>query len=294
MEPKPVTRNLVPRYPTRLEVLENRELLEKHMPATWKSCVEMAGAATILLAVNSCLAQQSPIKANHARAIVAPIFEHGEGRAAAGCEVVNPPVFLSEQDAMQVIGEELEKSGLMLTDRKVRLPDVSIPQNLEEWSNKKGKIERKPIATGNPKQLVLQGFDPRKRVGIAVVQSDDYFDLGGAQSSSTVQGFDFKKVAKEVRDRVAADGHDLYLGTFYDPGAAQQRSSREDDSFYNNVSKLYKELENTTDSRLKKQKEGEIQAVMDKHHDPLKQESRRLLRLQVKDFIEWLKGQGVI
>ena len=294
MEPKPVKRNLAPHYPTRLEVLEDRELLEKHMPTAWKSCVEMASVATILLTVNSCLAQQPSSRANHAKAIVAPIFEHGEGRAAIGCEVVNPPVFLSEQDAMQVIGEELGKFGLSFTDRKVRLPDVSIPQHEEDWSDKNGKLEIKNVPTGNSKPLVLQAFNSKKRVGIAVIQSEDYFDLGGAKSHSSIQAFDFKKVAKELRDRVAADGHDLYLGTFYDPSAPRKRADRSDDDFYNKLSSVYEESERTKDPQLKKQKEAEIKALYDKHYGPLKQESLRLLRLQVKDFIEWLQGQGVI
>jgi radical SAM protein with 4Fe4S-binding SPASM domain len=103
MEAKPVKRKADPRYPTRLEALADRELLEKHMPAAWKSCAEIAGAAAILLTINGCMAQHS--HSGNVKAIVAPIFNHGEGRAADGCEVVNPPVFLSEQDAMQVIGE---------------------------------------------------------------------------------------------------------------------------------------------------------------------------------------------
>ena len=37
MEAKAVKRQATPRYPTRLEVLADRSLLEKHMPAAWKS-----------------------------------------------------------------------------------------------------------------------------------------------------------------------------------------------------------------------------------------------------------------
>jgi hypothetical protein len=52
--------------------------------------------------------------------VVAPIFEHGEGRGATGCVVVTFPVFLSEEEAMQVIREELAEHGIDLT----RGPDL--------------------------------------------------------------------------------------------------------------------------------------------------------------------------
>jgi hypothetical protein len=44
MEAKPVKQKMVPRYPNRLEAAANRDLLEKHVPPAWKTCVEMAGA----------------------------------------------------------------------------------------------------------------------------------------------------------------------------------------------------------------------------------------------------------
>ncbi len=230
MEPKPVKRSSAPRYPTRLEVMGNRELLEKHMPATWKSCVEMAAAATLFVTVGSC-------RFGIHQAIVAPIFEHGEGRAVAGCEVVNPPVFLSEQDAMQVVDEELAKSGLVLSDRKVKFPEISIPQRKEGESAWTAIIAAKP--------LVLPGFDPVKNVGVAVVGYEGYFDVGGAKSSSSVQEFDFKQVAEELRWSVAADGHRFYLGTFYDPGVSQEESD-----FAEEI-RRYEDLYRTADPKLK-------------------------------------------
>lgn len=85
----------------------------------------MAGAVTILLTANNCLAQHPYPAQAGAKAVVAPIFEHGEGRGATGCVVVNPPVFLSEQDAMQVIREELPKSGVSLSEGSVLLARCS-------------------------------------------------------------------------------------------------------------------------------------------------------------------------
>jgi hypothetical protein len=57
---------------------------------------------------------------------------------------------------------------------------------------------------------------------------------------------------------------------------------------------MYSELRSTTDPRLRKQKADEIDKFLEQQIEPLVQESHRLLRMQVKDFIDWLKGQGVI
>lgn len=295
METKPVRRQATPRYPTRLEVLADGTLLEKHMPAAWKNCAEMAGAVAILLSVNGCLAQaQKPEPGeNTTAAVVAPIFVHGEGRGATGCVVVNAPVFLSEQDAMQVIREELQKSGIALTEQNVKLSDVSISSQQEIWGEKNGELDINTQPTGETKPLVLQALDPKKRVGVEIVHARDYEDLGGGRSGSTVQGYDFKRVAEEVRKRVASKGRNLYFGTFYDPMAALGRE-REDPVFSKKISALYSEYEKATDQAAKQKKEAEIDALYQARLDPLKNESRRLLRMQVKDFIDWLKGQGVI
>jgi nitrate/nitrite-specific signal transduction histidine kinase len=109
-----------------------------------------------------------------------------------------------------------------------------------------------------------------------------------------VQGYDFKQIAKDVRERAAANGDDLYLGTFYDPTSARDDSRNQDQDFYKKLQALYSEEEKTTDPSVKAEKQKEAEALWSQHLDPLKQESRRQLRMQVKDFIGWLKGQGVI
>jgi len=214
MEAKPAKRIAKPRYPTRLEAHADPGLLKKTMPAAWKSCAEIAGAATVLMSINGCLGGHPHSGTYKAKAIVAPIFHHGEGRGAYGCEIVNPPVFLSEQDAMQVICEELQKSGMVLSDRNVLVPGVSIPQ--QERKRFLDWAWEMDVKTGASVPFVLQNLDPKKKVGVSLVHAKNYFSLGGARSGS-ITDYDLRKAAKEVRDRVAKNGRDLYLGTFYDP-----------------------------------------------------------------------------
>ena len=92
MNAQRVKRYRKPAYPTRLEALSRPELLKRNLPPGWHALPEMAGTVALFLAVNSTL-QAADKKPAGAAAVVAPIFEHGEGRGATGCVVVAPPVF---------------------------------------------------------------------------------------------------------------------------------------------------------------------------------------------------------
>ncbi|MDR3675538.1 MAG: hypothetical protein P4N24_08610 [Acidobacteriota bacterium] len=330
MNSRPVSRYKTPRYPTRLEVLADHTLLEKHLPPAWKSCAEMAGVVTLLLAANNCTGySQEDIRAVTGKpAVVAPIFAHGEGRGATGCVVVNPPVFLSEQDAMQVIREQLGKAGVTLSASHVALQDVVIPQFRQEFSQP--GWNPKIVPTGDAKVFFLDALDTRKRVGVEYVSYGHYFDLGGEQSGSTVQDYDFKRIAAGV-DKAVAKSHNLYFGAFYDPvspsrgdvekwdrlrtlydernklkdpQAAAQKDAEikrlrdevnaEEAEARRPIDALYSERSKLKDPAQIAQKDAEIRRAYDRMLAPARAKSRELLEQQVKDFIDWLKGQGVI
>lgn len=50
--------------------------------------------------------------------LVAPVFEHGDGRASFGCKAVSAPAFPSEQDALEILREELEAAGWGTLERE--------------------------------------------------------------------------------------------------------------------------------------------------------------------------------
>jgi hypothetical protein len=282
MESKRVKRTSTPGYPTRREVL--------------------AGAATFALASVAgkwclCAAAES------GTTVVAPIFEHGEGRGAIGCVVVSPPVFLSEEEAVQIIREELGKHGIQLKGGVI-LKDVRIPQRMrrheeagkgngdkqaketlieigeEPWrdlSGEFGKELREVRERMSPKPLRLSGVDSEKRVMVEFVAEQNYFSLGGAMSGSTVQDYDFRDVAKYVATKVKEQAKEpIYLGVFYDPletpdrDAIYERSQREKTDF---------------GKAVKEAKEAKEESKVD---------SKKLLRQQAQDFVAWLKERKAI
>jgi hypothetical protein len=88
MKSKPVRKYAQPKYPTRLEVATRPALLRRHQPPAWRKWPELTGAAGLFLLadVTRLQAADSPPKGAQpsaeakALALVAPIFQHGEGR----------------------------------------------------------------------------------------------------------------------------------------------------------------------------------------------------------------------
>lgn len=283
LECAPMKHCRFPVYPTRLEILADPDLLKRHIPPTWLSRGEMAGLLSVFLAVNGsgCSKDTPPRPSTRPAgddlagkaAIVAPIFEHGDGRGAVGCVVANPPVFLSEEEALQVITEELAQAGLMLSQRNTQMEGVAIPPRKYEFQLDWVSGEPRStlvVLSNKSKPLDLDLRDPAKGVAIEFVSASDYISLGGPASGSSVQGFDFKDVAGWVGKQISEHGQATRVALFYDPVTSPDWSHRN-----------YSSRELAMADRSKAKEQG-------------KTESKRLLREQVKDFVDWLKGQGVI
>jgi hypothetical protein len=282
MKPKPVQNIAQPAYPTRREVL--------------------AGAASFAL-VNLAGSSFVFAEAESDAIAVAPIFEHGDGRGATGCVVVSPPVFLSEEEAMQIIHEELVKHGVQLKDGVV-LESVRIPQRMRTYDfeeiGKKASEKTVVESKKHAKPFALSGIDSEKNIAVEFVSKQHYFDLGGVQESyssnelddtdaraetdsrgaraalhySSAQTYDFRTTAEFVAAQVKNQGKGpIHLGLFYDPLRQARRTTREKDDLL--------ELREALEMR-------------GKSRDQKKDASKQLLRLQVQDFVAWLKEQQVI
>jgi hypothetical protein len=278
-----VRRQRRPGYPTRPEVVRDPELLRRHVPSAWKKSAQVTAALSILLAAGC--RNDAGSKAQTA-ANVAPLFEHGEGRGSDGCVVVTPPRFLSEQEALGLISDELAKAGLSMSQLHVKMEPITI-------SNKHVSAP-----------LTVDLVDPQKKVAIVCVTSDKYFELGGDYSESTVQRYDCRKVAERVGMdiRAANNAPKMFYGLFYDPIVrAKDPESREYGPPVGQWMESFKRDPNWSQAELEKQVETLAKQGVSEWTRRREQaakdtwdEAQKLLRAQVRDFIEWLKGQGAI
>jgi len=287
MDAKPVRRYRKPAYPTRLEVLADADLLLRHVPGGWrKSAVTMA-ALTACLGTSSCVHERGDKAGTLAKpAVVAPIFKHGDGRGAIGCVAVTPPAFLSEEEALVIIREELAKVGMTAMERDVLLPGVVLGQVFVDLKGTFGELpkEMNTVVTPEMRKRGYEGIEVPKtrktlkvdvvykesRVAVEYLSGDDYAPLGGLQWPGTAREYDFIELARRIAKTVRKEGKGVRLGVFYDPmtGIGRPISWNDDEDEYAHLPDLTEEQARNV--------------------------SREKLRLQVKDFVDWLKGQGVI
>ncbi|MFI5378099.1 MAG: hypothetical protein ACHRHE_02220 [Tepidisphaerales bacterium] len=191
-----------------------------------------------------------------AAAIVAPIFEHGEGMAVTGCVVIAPPVFLTEEEGRQIIIEELRKAGVSLSAHDVQVNDIRMKRLTTLVSERDGKIEWSEGEVEVSCPLVIDLVDPDRHVAAQYISKGDCRFFNDSTFASTVQRFNFKDNAGRLADAIKRDGKGHFVGVFYDPGnrAWPEKAAR-----------------------------NGAETV-----------SREQLRQQVRDFAEWLRQRGVI
>ncbi len=274
MKAKPVKRYRQPGYPTRLDIISNPDLLRRNLPPGWRSIPGMAGSIALFLAANSAVqGAEKKSAAPGSAAIVAPIFDHGEGRGSIGCVVVAPPVFLSEEEAWQVIDEELASRGVKLPNSGLELRGVRIPRRMLTWDKKGSRIEERTDPQAADAFSVDRG-DARQRVAVEFISQRNYHKVGGAFSASSVQSYDFRQTAKTLAEDVGKQARDkVYFGVLYDPLTSP-------------AAEEFKKKQPKT--------KEDWNAYIKARRSEGSNESKRLLRLQVQDFLKWLEAQGAI
>ncbi len=268
MKPKPVSESRSPGYPTRREVL--------------------AGAASFALAsltgcrffsreadppeveakpIHDAPIEAAPPKVEPRSISVAPIFEHGEGVGAGGCVVVSPPAFLSEEEAMPILREELGRHGIELqhggTLEGVLVPDSPRhPRTRDPFGSGMGTAETPEAA----RPLPLDGYDSKKKIAVEFVGITDYYALGGEDDGSTAVCLPYKSTAEWLVAEARQNGTGgVYLGVFYDPAAPTSPDTWPEPCH-----------------DWKARRERGIAA------------SGELLRRQAQDFVAWLQEQKAI
>jgi len=259
-----------PRYPLRSVVDIHPELLHR-IPKRWRGNPVVLGAlASVASLLQNCDSSDGWTKGKSTVSAVAPIFHHGDGRAAYGCVVVNPPVFLTESEARQVIEEEARKGGLYLDSKENILQDVPTPLTtlmgggLQDWKTVK-------------RAIVLDGTDSWHSVSYEFVSRSDYGNWADPESGlSTVTEVNTVDAGEMLRRGLQDAKAPGYYAVFYEPFERRPDAIR------------FGSDANTTKTLPESESDWEAQ------YEKTRERAREQLRAQVRDFIQWLKGQGVI
>ena len=283
LEVQPVKRYKKPKYPTKEKVSENPAILYR-VPDRWKGSPALYAALLLVVSggLYACSGQGDGSETNGpaipgdpasavresvlpsaleptalppASVFKVPVFEHGSGRGSYGCVSVAPPVFLSEEEALQVIREEAEAQGIDFSGTRTltgTFPATNLygDKTLEDatW---KGELE-------------LDGYDEALGFGFEFVSRQDLIDWQvQGNIASSVESYELKATA----ERLAAAAENMAV--FYDP------------------SQNWEEFDWNTS-------EKDFEAYVRKFSEEQKTKMIENLREQVRDFLAWLAAEGVI
>ena len=215
MEPRKLKRYDAPKYPTRHEVTADPSILARRLPPAWRRDELLGAVAAFAAAANSACtpaAAATPAAADGV-AVVAPVSKHGEGFASSGCDVVAPPVFLSEEEALKVIKDEAAKRGLTLV--KPVMPIAGVKLSLPEGKDQARKMKAfKPDLVEVEHHLAIE----------FVSGGDEYFyrtpdDPAKKSMAMLVENAAMQQAAEALSARVKATATEkVVFGAFYDPG----------------------------------------------------------------------------
>ena len=293
----PVRKYKPPKYPTQVEANLNPDLLRK-LPPQWQKNATVIIAAGLLgtMALTSCHLHELPSYADYpydpprpGYLNVAPIFIHGDGTGAIGCVMMTPPVFLSEAEAFAVIKSVSERYGLtfdaaspgyIATDNEVL---YELP--LSEWCEENNVIG---YALGNG-NVPLGLYDDEKGVAIAfvamrqaahryVLEDDTWINDDGEEMiifppETTITHFRPRELAELSAADFSQQQGDATIGIFYDSGLTSEQWHKLYDAY----------RRNGYSQRAARQIMKQERAIIEEN-----------LRAQVRDFLGWLRGQGII
>ena len=246
-----------PKYPVKERALAHPELLAS-TPSRWKGSPALCAALALTLAagMSGCMGQGSKVR----------LFERGEGRVYGDGWVgmVAPAAFLSEQEACQIIFEEAEARGLHfeMKGEKELIGDFPIPNSRPDTLYYTGE---KPETWHGA--LILDGYHAGQNVGFEYISKEDIEDWSQAKlfEGELLSFYRFhdtgENLAESLRKQMDEDWG--RIGILYDPGtiAVQPNGETLSDAAYQALQKQYK---------IEK------------------------LRLQVRDFLDWLAAEGII
>jgi len=262
-----------PRYPTWLTMQSSPSVLRQHLPSAWRRQAKLGILVGTLL---GSTAGEPPPRSDGER-VVNVLRDFRRSSAALGEVIMSGGMrmaFLSEQDARKVICDELATHGVQLPLADQMLPDVIIAGH--EWQSRYSWIDRRlqdrHVPTSRP--LVVDLMDAERGIAIEYVAPEDYELLGGPGYYGS-QAYESTHAAA-LRKVVAQQAPRLHFWAFHGESAPWMP---------------VRVTQQTTQpvAGPATQPAAESRPAV----DPL-EEARERLRAQVREFVEWLQGQGVI
>lgn len=278
MEIKPVKIKRKPAYPTIKNFIESPELLSKNVPIAWiRNQYAATTLATFILC--GCGNQSNAQKDKPAIVIVsndihkdklseiqnqkhdsvkiAKIFSHGDGSGAIGCVVESPPVLISEDEARNIIFTALKAENIDFSTIETPMLKFEAPPIANDCFDENDLKTAKKAKI----EIKMDGYNSKYNLAIEYVSAKVYNKFKTDEGcESTLGGYSTKYAAELIRKELIAQGN-LNAVVFYDPLSKFEFKRKEKfETTWNNVKKL----------------------------------AREQLLEQVKDFIDWIKKEGII
>lgn len=210
--------------------------------------------------------------------IMAPIFFHGPVRAFFGMS--STPIYLTEQESLAVINETAKMYGLNFKNGK----NIILPTQVSKWPELPKKRGGK-LKLENTMQFHMDGYFSKKNISFECISAEDDFNCLYPFDSSYEK--DLLYDALILHDALSnSNGTGIYA-IFYSPITDFNKSDFFE--FYNNIKTGYISLGLDPPSEEELFKKYSKKIVYDQ-----KKILRSELRNQVRDFIQWLKAQGII
>ena len=188
--------------------------------------------------------------------------------------MVNPPAYLTEGEAREVIEKEMKKAGVVFSETTHKIANIGIPIVLPPGFYFKSEEAEKKSQKTRKGELLLTGYHPEKRIGYVFVSTDrldkwytsseELKKLGDLEWCS-VGDLPFLNTAQTLQKSLASHKGNETLAVFYEPAAHIEQ------------------LETETMEAYQKRYAAAVKAL-----------SEEDLRKQVRDFLAWLKAQGMM
>ncbi len=274
MKVEPLHRYAGPQLPTHDVVEQHPELL-RLLPRRWQANSTVVAALSACLAMSVCSSSDAADRVTN----VAPIFAHGRGYGSFGCVAVNPPIFLSESEARQVIIEEARRAGIRFSPTSRVLKNITMPTNVTVASvdDGKGGVTNEPRYGTQVVDVQVDGVEQTRNIAFEYVSEQDLKDLKtGTTTWGMVTSHDTLGTAKALVEGINKTKPGGTYGVFYDPAIG------------------WSDARKTIDMKPEDFLKGDSQARSDMVDAAANRLAKEELRKQVQDFIKWLKAQGVV